>query len=34
MNASGVLLIVAGGWVLTQVLAGEALQRLRIVEER
>lgn len=31
MNASGIFLVVAGVWVLAQVLRGEALQRLGIV---
>jgi hypothetical protein len=30
MNAAGVLLIIAGVWVLTQLLAGDALGRLGI----
>jgi len=28
MNAGGVLLIIAGVWVMTQVLGGKALERL------
>jgi hypothetical protein len=30
MNAAGILLIVAGIWVVTQVLAGKALGRLQV----
>lgn len=33
MNAAGLLLIVAGTWVLTQVLAGKALGRLGVAGE-
>lgn len=32
MNPSGVLLIIAGVWVLTQVFGGQALQRLKVIE--
>ena len=32
MNARGVLLIIAGIWVMTQVFKGNALERLKIVE--
>ena len=31
MNAGGAVLIIAGVWVLTQVLAGDALARLKVV---
>lgn len=31
MNAGGVVLVVLGVWVLTQVLAGDALVRLKVV---
>lgn len=31
MNAGGVVLIIAGVWVLTQVLGGHALERLNIL---
>lgn len=31
MNASGIFLLVAGVWVLSQVLGGDALHRLAIV---
>lgn len=31
MNPSGVLLVVAGVWVLCQVLGGNALKRLKVV---
>ena len=31
MNAGGVVLILAGVWLLTQVLAGEMLARLKVV---
>lgn len=31
MNASGIFLVVAGVWVLAQVLGGDALNRLAIV---
>lgn len=31
MNAPGVLLVVAGVWVLCQVLGGNALKRLKVV---
>jgi hypothetical protein len=31
MNASGIFLVIAGVWVLSQVLAGGALQRLGVV---
>lgn len=30
MNAAGIVLAVAGVWVLTQVLAGDALDRLQL----
>jgi hypothetical protein len=33
MNASGLLLVVIGGWVLAQVLAGNALGRLGVAGE-
>lgn len=33
MNAGGVVLIIAGVWVLTQVLGGQALQRLNVLGE-
>jgi len=33
VNAGGIVLIIAGAWVLTQVLGGNALRRLNIVEE-
>lgn len=32
MNPGGVVLIIAGTWLLTQLLAGDMLGRLRIVE--
>jgi hypothetical protein len=32
VNASGALLILAGVWVVAQVLRGDALQRLKLVE--
>lgn len=32
MNPGGVVLIIAGTWLLTQLLAGDMLARLRIVE--
>lgn len=32
MNAPGVLLIVVGAWVVTQVLGGNALERLGVVK--
>lgn len=32
MNPSGVVLMVAGVWVLCQVFGGQALQRLGIIE--
>lgn len=32
MNAAGVLLAVIGAWIVTQVLAGDALARLGLVE--
>jgi hypothetical protein len=32
MNMAGALLVVAGVWVLFQVLGGGALQKLRIVQ--
>lgn len=32
MSASGVFLVVAGVWIVCQVLGGEALQRLGVVE--
>lgn len=31
MNPGGVLLVVAGVWVVTQVLAGKALERLGVI---
>lgn len=31
VNAGGIVLLIAGVWVLTQVLGGEALERLRVV---
>jgi len=31
VNASGVLLILAGAWVLSQTLGGRALQRLGVI---
>lgn len=31
VNAAGLLLIIAGAWVLTQVLAGGALSRLGVI---
>lgn len=31
MNAAGLVLIIAGIWVLTQVLAGDALKRLGVI---
>lgn len=31
MKLSGLFVAVAGVWVITQVLAGEALQRLKVV---
>lgn len=31
MNSAGVVLIVAGVWVLTQVLGGHALERLGVL---
>jgi hypothetical protein len=33
VNAGGTLLIVAGVWVLAQVLGGRALQRLGVISE-
>jgi hypothetical protein len=33
MNAGGVVLVIAGTWVLCQVLGGNALKRLKIVED-
>lgn len=32
MNSAGVLLMVAGAWVLCQVLAGDALSRLGVIK--
>jgi hypothetical protein len=32
MNAAGIVLIIAGVWLLTQVLAGGALTRLGVLE--
>lgn len=32
MNASGIVLVIAGVWVLTQVFGGNALGRLGIVK--
>lgn len=32
MNPAGILLIIAGTWVVSQVFAGNALQRLNIVK--
>lgn len=32
MNGGGVVLVIAGVWVLTQVLAGDMLGRLNIVK--
>lgn len=32
MNSAGVVLILAGVWVLTQVLAGGALERLGVLD--
>lgn len=32
MNAAGIVLMIAGVWVLTQVLAGGALTRLGVLE--
>lgn len=32
MNPAGILLVVIGAWVATQVLAGNALERLNIVK--
>lgn len=34
MNASGLLLVLAGVWVLTQVLGGNALGRLGVAGDR
>lgn len=31
MKLSGLFVVVAGVWVITQVLAGEALQRLKVI---
>ena len=31
MNAGGVVLILAGAWILAQILAGDLLGRLKIV---
>ena len=31
MNAGGVVLLIAGVWVLTQVLAGQMLERLAVL---
>jgi len=31
MNANGLVLAVAGVWVITQIFAGDALRRLRII---
>jgi hypothetical protein len=33
VNAGGIVLIIAGAWVLCQVLGGNALKRLNIVED-
>lgn len=33
MNAPGVLLVVAGVWIVTQVLGGNALKRLNILKD-
>lgn len=33
MRPGGLLLVIAGVWVLTQVLAGDALQRLGLIEK-
>jgi hypothetical protein len=33
MNPSGILIVIAGVWVLCQVFGGKALQRLGIIEE-
>lgn len=32
MNAAGIVLVIAGIWVLSQVLAGGALDRLGVLE--
>ncbi len=31
MNASGVLLVILGVWVTTQILGGDALRRLKVI---
>lgn len=31
MNANGLVIVVAGVWVITQIFAGDALRRLRLV---
>lgn len=31
MNSNGLVLIVVGAWVVTQVFAGDALRRLKII---
>lgn len=33
MNAGGVLLVIAGVWVLTQIFGGQALQRTGVIPE-
>jgi len=33
MNARGIVLFIAGLWILTQTFGGKALVRLKIVEE-
>lgn len=32
MNAGGVLLVIAGIWVLTQIWGGQALYRLKVLD--
>jgi hypothetical protein len=32
MNAAGAVLILAGAWVLFQVLGGELLERLKVID--
>lgn len=33
MSSGGIVLVIAGTWILCQVLGGNALQRLKIVED-
>lgn len=32
MNPGGIVLLIAGAWVLTQVFGGEALERLNVIK--